>query len=119
MTQGVAAACQGGCVGCDGYCCTAEAAVLETGMLLVGQLTRPRYAFYICFSSVCLFVQPAWPFATLTLYLECRCEGAKDPHGSFACLHAAPGMLLFLYRTMVLSPAYTLRQSNMVFKSSE
>jgi hypothetical protein len=41
MTQGVAAARQGGCVGCDGYCRTAEAAVLETGMLLVGQLTRP------------------------------------------------------------------------------
>jgi hypothetical protein len=37
-----------------------------------------------------LFVQPAWPFATLTLYLERRCEGAKDPHGSFARLHAAP-----------------------------
>jgi hypothetical protein len=28
-------------VGCDGYCRTAEAAVLETGTLLVGQLTRP------------------------------------------------------------------------------
>jgi hypothetical protein len=59
-----------------------------------------------------LFVQPAWLFATLTLYLERRCEGAKDPHGSFARLHAAPGMLLFLYRTTVLSPAYTLRQIN-------
>jgi hypothetical protein len=28
-------------VGCDGYCRTAEAVVLETGILLVGQLTRP------------------------------------------------------------------------------
>jgi hypothetical protein len=37
-----------------------------------------------------LFVQPVWPFATLTLYLERRREGAKDPHGSFARLHAAP-----------------------------
>jgi hypothetical protein len=37
-----------------------------------------------------LFVQPAWLFATLTLYLERRREGAKVPHGSFAHLHAAP-----------------------------
>jgi hypothetical protein len=28
-------------VDCDGYCRTAEAAVLETGTLLVGQLIRP------------------------------------------------------------------------------
>jgi hypothetical protein len=37
-----------------------------------------------------LFVQPTWPFATLTLYLECRRKGVKDPHSSFAHLHAAP-----------------------------
>ena len=48
---------------------------------------RPALQKLLLVCLLSLFVQPVWPFATLTMYVHrarAASEGAKDPYGPFA-----------------------------------